>query len=541
MTAANIVPNRRTPNAPARRAVQRGATRLPSAATPEPIPAPLVTLRACVTTDGPSPGVRRFLPRFRAQPPQSNYRAGPAPCGVQQFRSGRRDSNPRRPPWQGGTLPLSYSRGEAGEVPGGRRSVKACARPHGKFWRQLRRGTVFGAGSPRSGALSTAQGGGRRGLKPASIEGMEGSASVLLDVNFELVSASGTAPWWHDSSVLGSVFRATRELGLWFDFGYVGREGAKQLKAMPPLDELIEQTTAWEERGYVLHALEQGGLDGSSLSLSLRAASLRLMLTVAPEQVEAERDELCERLIELAVRARAAFGEGAWLAEESCVRVPELEEERTKPPLEHPVLTAYALVALVDPAFFAERGRRFPEEHLERDLKKLRSAAMPEGASREQRGALMVFRWTTQPLDLAAMRQACERGERWFAKVLDLPPPEGWNAEGDAEVDVSGFEPHPPLTLYEADSERGFKTLAAAKSGKVPKVALDELQAWLEAGALPDGTALAELGVIVPAREAALKLRGTLEELGVSQVVYTDNDGVLWDPFAGEPGGEEEA
>ena len=26
------------------------------------------------------------------------------------FWSGRRDSNPRRPPWQGGTLPLSYSR-----------------------------------------------------------------------------------------------------------------------------------------------------------------------------------------------------------------------------------------------------------------------------------------------------------------------------------------------------------------------------------------------------------------------------------------------
>jgi hypothetical protein len=26
------------------------------------------------------------------------------------FESGRRDLNPRRPPWQGGTLPLSYSR-----------------------------------------------------------------------------------------------------------------------------------------------------------------------------------------------------------------------------------------------------------------------------------------------------------------------------------------------------------------------------------------------------------------------------------------------
>src|SRR6185436_16686751 len=30
--------------------------------------------------------------------------------------SGRRDLNPRRPPWQGGTLPLSYSRKSKGPV-----------------------------------------------------------------------------------------------------------------------------------------------------------------------------------------------------------------------------------------------------------------------------------------------------------------------------------------------------------------------------------------------------------------------------------------
>jgi hypothetical protein len=30
------------------------------------------------------------------------------------LQSGRRDLNPRRPPWQGGTLPLSYSRGKRG-------------------------------------------------------------------------------------------------------------------------------------------------------------------------------------------------------------------------------------------------------------------------------------------------------------------------------------------------------------------------------------------------------------------------------------------
>jgi hypothetical protein len=32
------------------------------------------------------------------------------PLGYAAFWSGKRDSNPRPPPWQGGALPLSYSR-----------------------------------------------------------------------------------------------------------------------------------------------------------------------------------------------------------------------------------------------------------------------------------------------------------------------------------------------------------------------------------------------------------------------------------------------
>ena len=32
---------------------------------------------------------------------------------LNEFWSGRRDSNPRHPPWQGGTLPLSYARKSA--------------------------------------------------------------------------------------------------------------------------------------------------------------------------------------------------------------------------------------------------------------------------------------------------------------------------------------------------------------------------------------------------------------------------------------------
>src|SRR5579862_871701 len=41
---------------------------------------------------------------------KTGVRGVPAPSKVMKKPSGRRDSNPRRPPWQGGTLPLSYSR-----------------------------------------------------------------------------------------------------------------------------------------------------------------------------------------------------------------------------------------------------------------------------------------------------------------------------------------------------------------------------------------------------------------------------------------------
>ena len=47
----------------------------------------------------------------------------------QPLKSGRRDLNPRRPPWQGGTLPLSYSRERR----------KAVYRSHGSSQQEISR------------------------------------------------------------------------------------------------------------------------------------------------------------------------------------------------------------------------------------------------------------------------------------------------------------------------------------------------------------------------------------------------------------------
>jgi hypothetical protein len=61
---------------------------------------------------------REKLEPFRlARPRRGRLRFSREPAKIVGFSlSGRRDLNPRRPPWQGGTLPLSYSRDQPGTI-----------------------------------------------------------------------------------------------------------------------------------------------------------------------------------------------------------------------------------------------------------------------------------------------------------------------------------------------------------------------------------------------------------------------------------------
>jgi len=79
--------------------------------------------RACIAVDArerlgqngtapPRPCRREVPPRANLHTPRPTTWRHEARSGGFRlgFWSGRRDLNPRRPPWQGGTLPLSYSR-----------------------------------------------------------------------------------------------------------------------------------------------------------------------------------------------------------------------------------------------------------------------------------------------------------------------------------------------------------------------------------------------------------------------------------------------
>src|SRR5262245_45948035 len=363
---------------------------------------------------------------------------------------------------------------------------------------------------------------------------MSSEPQVFLDVSFNFHGSTPdpSVPWWKDPTILGAILRGARDLDLWLGFRHVGHMGSTQLEPIRSVDDVIAETPAWDDRGWVLHSRDHDDPLASSLTLSLRQALFRLQLTIGSEDLPARRDTLLPRATELVALAHRALAGRAWLGAGSSVRVLSLDHPHARPPREHPVLDLGTLATFVDAAYLADRDRRIPDEHLVRDLATLREAEMPADTAREERDGLLAIRWTLEPLDARTMAGACARSEEWLGRALALPPRWGWNELGDQEIDVSELEPHPPLTLYDDGLERGYKTVAATKTGQLlPAGALDQIAAWIRDGRLPDGTAVAEVVAIAPSREAALAIRDRALKLGVSRVVHTDNDARLWDPF----------
>jgi hypothetical protein len=363
---------------------------------------------------------------------------------------------------------------------------------------------------------------------------MSNEPQVFLDVSFDFHGSTPDplVPWWKDPTILGAILRGARELDLWLGFRHYGHMGSSRLAPIRSVDDLIAETPTWDDRGWVLQSRHQDDPRASSLTLSLRQALFRLQLTVGSKDLAARRDTLLPRAIELVALAHRALAGRAWLGAGSSVRVLGLDHAHVRPPREHPVIALGTLATLVDADYVADRDRRIPDENLLRDFATLRAAELPADTAREEREGLLAIRWTLEPLDAPTMSRACARSEEWLGRALVLPPLWGWNELGDQEIDVSELEPHPPLTLYDDGSERGYKTVAATKTGQVrPARALDQIAGWIRDGTLPDGSPVSEVVAIAPSRDAALAIRDRALKLGVSRVVYTDNDARLWDPF----------
>jgi hypothetical protein len=259
--------------------------------------------------------------------------------------------------------------------------------------------------------------------------------------------------------------------------------------------------------------------------LGAAEANLRVVLEGTPlaEHRATALDDLVaavQRSVD-AWRGLAAVSE-AWIKAEYDGAKPPYA--RVRPPRIHMRYPQRSLVTFLDPELHhSSSAFAKPAE-----LAALTEPPPPAPAVVTTHNGLITVRWA-HTLDDDAIAAASTGHDRWIRRI-DTDPDRDFNAQGDQVIVTGNAKPLPPLTLYNPYLKLGLKAVLVLPDGELEASAWDEAKAWIQAHALPDGTPLDTLWVVVPLREHAIALHSRAVEAGFKATVYPDPRGRFWDP-----------
>lgn len=156
----------------------------------------------------------------------------------------------------------------------------------------------------------------------------------------------------------------------------------------------------------------------------------------------------------------------------------------------------------------------------------------PPPADVEERGEGRLYRWIDS-LDVPdeQIAAALARRSAWIASLPSALIQAGWNEAGDKQLSAFGLAPHEDLTLYDPHGRIGVLAVVPDRTGRLPTADVEAFAEWRRRETLPDGSPLGEAYVVLPSREAALRVQPQAVAAGLDGVVYPGDGGTLWNPF----------
>src|SRR6185436_9707651 len=252
---------------------------------------------------------------------------------------------------------------------------------------------------------------------------------------------------------------------------------------------------------------------------SLRDAEAEVRIVLEGAQLEEHRatalDDLAaatQRAIE-AWRGVAPANEANIMAEYDGAQPPYA---RARPPRKNLRYPQRSLVTFLDPAVH-QSGHVFakPEE-----LAALTEPPPPAPAVVTTHDDLIMVRWA-KTLNDDAIAAASAGHDRWIRRI-DTDLEDGFNEEGDKAIVTRNAKPLPPLALYNPHTKFGLKAVLVLPDGEPESSAWDEAKALIDAHALPNGTPLDALSIVVPLREHAISLHDRAVKAGFRATLYPD-------------------
>lgn len=160
-------------------------------------------------------------------------------------------------------------------------------------------------------------------------------------------------------------------------------------------------------------------------------------------------------------------------------------------------------------------------------LERLEQAPLPPGASRTIDDDVVRIAFAADLRNDAAVAAARTAHERWITPLVPAAPEPGWNEHGDAAVDPGQRRVVAGLTFFDDRTQVGYQALVVFPDGSIDDDRWAAAEAIVRAGALPDGTPVRALRLIVPRRADAVALLARARAAGFEMTLYGDG-GQLW-------------
>jgi hypothetical protein len=198
---------------------------------------------------------------------------------------------------------------------------------------------------------------------------------------------------------------------------------------------------------------------------------------------------------------------------------------RPRPPRRHPTIAVGAILDPIDLAFHRSGHPSAAPAAVE-----LATAPPPAGARRVEHDGLVQLRWVEDFRDPAALERAAAAHEAWFAGFPGATIESGYNALGDLAESMHGLESRPPLTMYAPGSRTGYVAVVIDEDGRPEDHHWSIARDVAARRALPDGTPVQRIRMVVPLRALAIEFAAEARRHGIDAVLYPAEDGTWWNP-----------
>ena len=323
--------------------------------------------------------------------------------------------------------------------------------------------------------------------------------------------------------LIDHLIKNFRKLSFWNKIQYIGKQGKKSLTK---LDNITNNLLNSKDDLILSISKNNSETQEIDIMIDFTDYELRIVISVINKSLEEYSKNIIDDLICFTENLYNDYKNNAIIGPNINIGLSDIDYFRIKP-LKRDL--TFKLSNIVD--FFDRKYHQISEDGRLNEIDKLCKSKIPEKVKKIINDNLVIFMFIDDLSNKNEIMEALTEHDRWLYKNIEMKIDSDFNELGDYREGYFNLKPYPPLTFYNSNLQKGFKSIVLNPDGSYDEEIFEMIMIWLKNKKLPDNTPLKTIDIILPNRESALKIYDKAKQIGVDKVLYVGKDKQYWNPF----------